>query len=456
MPAISDPRILVADDQRDVREALRLLLKGEGCTVETVSSPGAVLEAIASRDYDLILMDLNYTRDTTSGREGLDLLRRIRQVDAEIPVVAMTAWGTIDIAVEAMRSGAQDFIEKPWDNVRLTNVVCNQIALARALRKGDRLARENSLLRGEVGDSFVAASPAMQSVLQLLDRVAPSDAGVLVTGENGTGKGLVAQLVHERSPRAEAPFITVNMGGVPGSLFESELFGHEKGAFTDARSERVGRFELADGGTLFLDEIANVPLDQQAKLLRVLESGEFERVGSSRTRKVDVRVLCATNADLPRMVEEGGFRKDLYFRLNTVEIRLPPLREHREDIPVLAERFLRTYQQKYGRELEGLEDAALDALVRYDWPGNVRELDHVMERAVLLTSGSRIGAKDLRLELGPGGGEPIRLEDMSLDDAERILIRNALDRYSGNVNRAADALGLSRSALYRRIEKYGL
>src|SRR5438876_12111524 len=317
----SAPRVLIADDQRDVLEALRLLLKGEGYESETAYSPAAVMAALEARDFDAVLMDLNYARDTTSGQEGLDLLARIQRLDGTLPVVVMTAWGTVDLAVEAMRRGARDFVQKPWENARLLTTLATQIALGKALRRGQRLEAENRILRQEAEPAMIAESSAMRPVLELIERVAPSDANVLIFGENGTGKGMVARALHAASRRASRPLVTLNAGGISEGVFESELFGHVRGAFTDARADRVGRFELADGGTLFLDEIANVPAGQQAKLLRVLETGEFERLGSSRTRKVDVRMLSATNADIQEEVSSGRFRQDLLFRLNTIEIR---------------------------------------------------------------------------------------------------------------------------------------
>jgi DNA-binding NtrC family response regulator len=446
-------RILIADDQRDVLGALQLLLKGEPFAVETVTSPTAVLVALGKSGFDALLIDLNYTRDTTSGQEGLDLLRAVRQLEPELPVIVMTAWGTVDVAVAAMREGASDFIEKPWDNQRLLSVLRNQVELGRALRAAKRLKAEKDLLRADAGD-FIAESAVMQPVLQLVGRVAPSDANILITGEAGVGKGELARLAHGRSIRRENAFISVNMGGIADSIFESEMFGHVRGAFTDAKSDRIGRFELADGGTLFLDEIACLPFNLQGKLLRVLESGDYEPVGSSRTRHADVRVISATNGNLRAMVADSAFRDDLLFRLNTVEIKLPALRERREDIMLLATRFLDIYTRKYGRESGGFHRDAAQALLRYPWPGNVRELSHVVERAVLIGSGPQVQAGDLMLERGamPGG---TALEQLKLEEAEEVLIRNALDRCGGNVQAAAEQLGLSRSALYRRMEKYG-
>jgi DNA-binding NtrC family response regulator len=448
------PRLLVADDQPDVLEALKLLLKGAGFEVETAASPRAVLAALEARDFDALLVDMNYTRDTTSGAEGLDLLSRLRAMDGAPPVVVMTAWGSIDGAVEAMRRGARDYVEKPWDNHRLLTTLRTQVELGRALRQSQRLEIENRALRKEGLPELIAESPAMRPVLRVMERVGPSDANVLILGEHGTGKEVAARWLHAASARAERPWIAVNLGGIPDGLFESELFGHVKGAFTDAKADRVGRFELADSGTLFLDEIANLPPAQQAKLLRVLETGEFERVGASRARRADVRVLSATNADVQAEVKAGRFREDLLFRLNTVEIRLPPLRERREDVPALAAYFLRRYAVRYRKPATTVAPDAMQALLRHAWPGNVRELDHTIERAVLLAEGNEIRPRDLGLTAARDGGAS--LEQMSLEEVERVLIQKALARAAGNVSEAARALGLSRSALYRRLQRHGL
>ncbi|HEX2099473.1 MAG TPA: sigma-54 dependent transcriptional regulator, partial [Candidatus Synoicihabitans sp.] len=367
------PRILIADDQPDVLEALRLLLKGEGYHTEAAKSPAAVIKAVESRDYAMALIDLNYARDTTSGQEGLDLLNKLQALDSSLPVVVMTAWASVEVAVEAMRRGARDFVTKPWDNPRLLAIVRNQIELGSAVRAYRRLEQENQILRGKGGPTLIAESVAMRPVLEIISRVGPSDANVLITGENGTGKGVIAQALHAVSVRAGKPFISVNMGGLPEGVFESELFGHVRGAFTDAKSDRAGRFELADSGSLFMDEIGNIPLSQQAKILRTLETGEFERVGSSRTYRANVRLISATNADLQQQVAEGKFRQDLLFRLNTIHIHLPPVRERREDIELLAQHFLKQHVKRYNKSITGFDDGAVQAMREYSWPGNVRE-----------------------------------------------------------------------------------
>ncbi len=453
------PRILLVDDQSPILDALEFLLRPEGYRVDRASSPRAAIECIASETYDAALVDLNYTRDTTSGQEGLALLAEIQGYNSRLPIIVMTAWANVDLAVEAMRRGACDFIQKPWDNARLLTVVRIQIELRRAVRKSEMLEAENRFLRAEGRPVLIAESAAMQPVLELMARIGPSEANVLITGEHGTGKEVVAQTIHALSSRAGRTLVAVNTGALPEGTFESEIFGHVKGAFTDARTDRIGRFELADHGTLFLDEIANVPMRQQAKLLRVLETGELERVGSSKTRKVDVRLLSATNADLQTEAAEGRFRPDLLFRLNTVEIHLPTLRERREDIPALAGHFLSRYATRYRKALDGFEPKALEAMLHYPWPGNVRELDHAVERGVLMTRGAQVDLAGLGLTQArsqPASATAGGLDAMSLEQVESVLIRKALARSSGNVSQAAEALGLSRGALYRRMEKHGI
>ncbi len=447
-------RVLVADDQPSILEAVELLLQPQGIQVDTVRSPQLLLEALGQSDYDVLLIDLNYTRDTTSGKEGLDLLARLQEIDPRLPVIVMTAWGNIDLAVESIKRGARDFIQKPWENERLVSLVRVHAELHQALRLARQLELENRLLRAEGMPEFIAGAPNMQPVLELIAQIGPSDANVLITGEHGTGKEIVAKLLHAASPRARMPLVAVNAGGLPEGTFESEIFGHVKGAFTDARTDRVGRFELANGGTLFLDEIANVPMRQQAKLLRVLETGELERVGSSQTRRVDVRVLSATNALLHEEAAAGNFREDLLFRINTVEIHLPALRDRREDIPLLAAHFLERNRTRYRKQVKGFSPSAMQQMLQYPWPGNVRELEHTVERAVLLCRGEEIEPANLAVSSARPNAPSF--DNMSIDEVESLLIRKVLRRCDGNISQAAEALGLSRAALYRRIEKYGL
>jgi DNA-binding NtrC family response regulator len=454
MPRAGQPyHVLIADDQPAVLDALKMLLCTEGFSVDVARSPQVVLESLSLREYDAVLLDLNYARDTTSGREGIELIERISEIDKQLPLIVMTAWGTIDLAVAAVRRGARDFIQKPWDDERVLVTLKTHAELYQALRRGQRLEAENRLIRNQGRIAFIADSPCMRATLDAIAQVGPSDASVLITGEHGTGKEVVAQVLHRTSLRGDRPLITVNTGGLPEGTFESEMFGHIKGAFTDARTDRIGRFEMADGGTLFLDEIANVPLRQQAKLLRVLESGELERVGCSRTRKADVRVISATNADLRAECAAGTFRQDLLFRLNTVEIHLPPLRERREDIVPLSSHFLSKYSERYSKQIEGFSPEAMEKLSEYAWPGNVRELEHTVERAVIMCRNGKIEVNHLGL---PSSNPPRDLSDMSLEEVEGFLISKALARYSGNISQAAEVLGLSRGTFYRRMEKHGL
>jgi DNA-binding NtrC family response regulator len=453
-PQSQMPQVLIADDQSAVLDALRLLLKEERYRILTAARPVEILKAVEANELDAVVMDLNYARDTTSGKEGLDVLARVRALDATLPIIVMTAYGSVQGAVEAMRRGAADYIEKPWDDERLVAILRTQIELSRARRANERLATENRRLAPNV-PRLIAGSRTMEPVLELIERVAASDANVLITGEHGTGKEVVAQRLHASSNRANRPLITVNAGGLSEGVAESELFGHVKGAFTDAKTDRVGCFELADGGTLFLDEIANMAAKLQAKLLRVLQTGEFQRVGSSRTLRADVRVLAATNADIRAEIAGGRFREDLLYRLNTVEIRLPPLRDRREDIPRLAIHFLGEYAARYRKSVSGFDDAATAAMQAHGWPGNVRELQHAVERAVLMSRTGVITSEDLGLRAA-SPGTAADLSGMTMDAAEKYIIEQALARHAGNVVQAAESLGMSRSALYRRIQHYGL
>ena len=449
-------RILVADDQVDILDALRLLLSDEGYEVTAARSPGEALERLEGAEFDAAILDLNYTRDTTSGQEGLDLMERIRALDPTLPVLVVTAWSSVSGAVEAMRRGARDYIEKPWDDERLLVTVRTQVDLRRALRRSQRLQEANTRLQRGATPTFIGESPAIQQVRQTIERIAPSDAAVLITGEHGTGKEVVATWLHALSERRAKPLVTMNAGGLAEGIAESELFGHAKGAFTDARFDRIGCFELADEGTLFLDEIANMPVRLQAKLLRVLQTGEVQRVGSSRLRFVNVRVLSATNADLPAEIDAGRFREDLLYRLNTVVIHLPPLRERAEDLDALARHFLSHYATRYRKPITGFDDAARKALRAHRWPGNVRELGHAVERGVLMAdpAATLVSARHLGLQDARGSEPPA--DAQSLEDAERVFILKVLARHNGDVRLAAQQLGMSRSALYRRLQQYGV
>ena len=448
-------KVLLADDNHDITEALRLLLSGENYQIYIANSPEQIIANIKNEQPDILLMDLNYSRDTTSGIEGMQLIPQILKIKPDLPIVVMTAWATVKLAVEALHLGAADFIEKPWDNNRLLSILKNQLTLSSTIRQRDQLQEQNRILLAETSDDFIANDPSMKSVMELVNRIAPSDANVLITGENGTGKSQLAKVIHQLSQVADSSMITINMGAIAESIFESEMFGHVKGAFTDARQDRIGRFELANNSSLFLDEIANIPISQQAKLLRVLETGEFERLGSSQTSKASVRLISATNADMKNMIQSDDFRKDLFYRLNTVEIRLPSLRERKKDIIPLAELFLKEKSRRYCRAIDGFCESAISALEAYHWPGNIRELAHAIERAVLMAEGHRISQSDLLLE-SSNSQAPAELNNMTLEQAEKTLIKSALEKADQNVLQASEILGVSRSSLYRRLEKYGL
>jgi len=457
--------ILISDDDADVRSALRYLLQTEGYEVEAVASPAEALSALKKKNFSVLLADLNYSKDTTSGQEGLELISKVSELDSLCAIVAMTAWGSIETAVKAMQAGARDFVLKPWENERLLAIVANQIRLNEAERKSLRLSEENKLLRDELqpaNSEIIWKSAAMQSVMSQLDQVAPSDANILFTGENGTGKSFLVNYVHAHSQRSDAPLIKVNMGSITETLFESEMFGHIKGAFTDAREDRIGRFELAEGGTLFLDEIANTPVSQQAKLLRVLEERQFERVGSSQTRNADCRLISATNGDLEAAVDSGEFRKDLLYRINTITIDIPPLRQRSDDILPLADYFIDQHCKKYNRAALALSGSARSALQSYSWPGNVRELANTLERATVLATDS-IGSELLGLsttdttqEGTAGNNFSTLFSSSTLDEIEKRVIQDRLQAYEGNSLEVADTLGLSKSAFYRHLKKHGI
>ena len=449
-------RVLIADDQADILNALRFLLTDEGYEVSEARSPAEAVQRLEAADFDAAIVDLNYTRDTTSGQEGLDLMERIKALDPTLPVLVVTAWSSVAGAVEAMRRGARDYIEKPWDDERLLVTVRTQIDLRRALRRGQRLQEANARLQRGATPAFIGESAAIREVRQTIERVAPSDAAVLITGEHGTGKEVVAAWLHSLSEHRNKGMVTMNAGGLAEGIAESELFGHVRGAFTDARLDRIGCFELADEGTLFLDEIANMPVRLQAKLLRVLQTGEVQRVGSSRLRYVNVRVLSATNADLPGEIGAGRFREDLLYRLNTLVIHLPPLRDRAEDIVPLSHHFLAHYAARYRKPLAGFDEDAMAAMQAHRWPGNVRELGHSIERASLMadSTATRVSARHLGLQPAARGGQGH--DTVSLEEAERVFIEKVMARHGGDVRLAAQQLGMSRSALYRRLQQYGV
>jgi len=457
----STPSILIADDDKQVITALKLLLKAENYQVTTVNSPEELLRILKRRDFSITLIDLNYQRDTTSGQEGMQLIADIKAIDEQLPIVVMTGYSSVDIAVEAMKLGAADFVQKPWGNDRLLTILSAQVRIRAMAKKGVKLEQENALLRNEISgpkSDIIAQSQSMRQVLDQLKKLALSEMSILLTGENGTGKSMLADYLHQCSVRQSSTFMSVNMGAISESLFESEMFGHVKGAYTDAKENRIGRFELAEGGTIFLDEIANISLAQQAKLLRVLEESQFEKVGSSKTQQVDVRLVSATNAELSQLIEQGKFRQDLLYRLNTVEIKIPALRERREDIMPLAEQFLITFAAKYRLSHLGIDQDATKALMAYDWPGNIRELSHMIERAIFLSQNGVITITDLGLsqESSPQDNSHFDMENESLDSIEKHIIVNRLQRFDNNCQETAESLGLSRSSYYRRLEKHNI
>jgi DNA-binding NtrC family response regulator len=457
--------ILIADDDSRILTALKLLLKAENYQVTTVTSPKACMHTLQQNHYSLALIDLNYHADTTSGDEGLQLIADIKQLDEQLPVVVMTGYSSIEVAVEAMKLGAVDFVQKPWGNDRLLSVIQAQIRIGDMQHQGIKLAQENALLRDQISAKsagIVADSLVMKQLLTQLEKLAQSDMNILLTGENGTGKSMFAEYLHQCSGRNSYPFIAVNMGAISENLFESEMFGHVKGAFTDAKENRIGRFELAEGGTLFLDEIANIHSSQQAKLLHVLEAHQFEKVGSSKTQKVDVRMVSATNSNLAELIEQGQFRQDLLYRLNTVEITIPPLRERIADIKPLAVHFLAQHAEKYRLPQGEFAKQAQEALQAYAWPGNIRELNHMIERAIFLRQGQVITAADLGLNNSTLDQFPnpklenIDISHASLDVIEKTIIKQRLEQFNYNSQETASSLGLSRSAYYRRLEKHNL
>ncbi|CAM2065678.1 Sigma-54-dependent Fis family transcriptional regulator [Sulfidibacter corallicola] len=443
--------VLIVDDMPDVRMSADYALSDQGFAILEAESPQQALALLTEHEIDVVLFDMNYTRDTTSGEEGLAFLEKMQSMNDTFACVAMTAWSSVDLAIQAIKKGASDFIEKPWDNQRLLQIVTQQTQLIQLRRQNRALRQQCNAFEAH---NLLWRSRPMLKLKAHLERLATTDATILLTGENGCGKSSIAKVIHQLSGRRDASFVTVNMGAIPESLFESEMFGHRRGAFTDARENRIGRFEMATGGTLFLDEIANIPLAQQAKLLRVLESREYEPVGSSRTQKANARIVCATNANFEELLSQGTFRTDLYYRLNTIELRIPPLRERRDDIMPLAYHFAETHATRYQRPKVTFSPEAEKTLLEYEWPGNIRELSHTVERAILLTHNAVVESHDLHLRFPKSQTHQLPL--MTLDEAEHVLITKALDETGGVVAEAAQILGISKSAMYRRMEKFGI
>jgi DNA-binding NtrC family response regulator len=447
--------ILVIDDMPDVRLSVNFLLSNHGYHVLEASSPFEALTVLKAQAVDLVLMDMNYQTDTTSGQEGLDFLHKLKTENIIVPVVAMTGWSSVDVAVKAMQQGANDFVEKPWDNQRLLQVIKQQIQYSGLKKQHQRLQQNNQKNATNHADEFIWQSSAMNLLMSEIERLAQTDATILLTGENGTGKSSLANLIHQKSSRSHHNLVTVNMGAIAESLFESEMFGHKKGAFTDAKETRMGRFEMANEGSLFLDEIGSIPLAQQAKLLRVLETNEFEMVGSSITQRSNIRLISASNANFANLIATERFRPDLYYRLNTIELHVPALRERVADIMSLARHFVLKHSLRYNRLNMSLADDVEDKLISYPWPGNIRELSHMMERAVLLSANEKITANDIPLKASLVAQDD-EISFMTLDKAEQQLLKQALSKTRGSVIDAAQLLGISKSAIYRRMEKYDI
>lgn len=451
--------ILVVDDNEDLLLAARLFLKQHLSIVHTEQDPRKLPTLLNNENYDVILLDMNFTMDATSGVEGFMWLDKILMIDPSAVVILITAFGDVEMAVKAVKSGATDFVLKPWQNEKLLATISSALNLRYSKLEVDRLRSREKQLSRDIDQRYhdmIGVSPAIQKVFATIEKVAATEADILILGENGTGKELVARALHRQSPRADEVFISVDMGAIAESLFESELFGHMKGAFTDAKENRPGRFELASGGTLFLDEIGNLSLAMQAKLLSVLETRRVTRLGSNKPKDIDIRLICATNMPIYDMVARNDFRQDLLYRINTVEINLPPLRERHEDIALLVDHFLRIFAKKYQKTIAGVSAPAKKKLERYQWPGNIRELIHTLERSVILAESQILQPTDF---LFPETGQEVEgvvFDSYNLDDVEKTVIRKALKKHGGNISHAAKELGLTRTSLYRRMEKYGL
>jgi len=451
--------ILIVDDNEDLLLAARLFLKQHFFLVHTERDPAKIPLLLQNESYDVILLDMNFTMDATSGVEGFLWLEKILQSDPSAVVIMITAYGDVEIAVKAIKAGATDFVLKPWQNEKLLATISSALNLRYSRLEVDRLRSRQKQLSNDIDQKYhdmIGVSPAIRSVFVTIEKVAATEANILILGENGTGKELVARALHRQSPRSDEVFINVDMGAIAETLFESELFGHVKGAFTDARESRPGRFELASGGSLFLDEIGNLSLAMQAKLLSVLETRKITRLGSNAPREIDIRLICATNMPLYDMVARNEFRQDLLYRINTVEIQLPPLRERREDIALLVDHFLGIFSKKYKKPVAGVSVPAMKKLERYCWPGNIRELIHTLERAIILTESRVLQPADFLFPDAEADDEGVIFDNYNLEDVEKLVIRKALKKHEGNVSHAARDLGLTRTSLYRRMEKYGL
>lgn len=451
--------ILIVDDDEDVLQAARLLLKQNGVTVHTEKTPDKIPGLLKSYKYDVVLLDMNFHDDVSSGEEGFYWLQKIRETDPSISVILITAYGDIDKAVKAVKEGATDFVLKPWQNEKLVTTVLAALKLTDSLREVATLKEQQLQLSAEIDHHYkeiIGRSPAMLEVLQMIEKVAATEANVLILGENGTGKELIARALHRRSDRRERIFVNVDMGAIPETLFESDLFGYKKGAFTDAKEDKAGRFEVAHGGTLFLDEIGNIPLNLQSKLLTVIQNRKVTRVGAIEPRPIDIRLVCATNKSLQEMVKEGDFREDLLYRINTIEIHLPPLRDRREDIETLVEHYVKLYASKYKKSELAVSKGAVQKLEGYAWPGNIRELQHAIERAVIMTSGNELTEEDFLLVRTGSNKEASLSDDLTLEELEKAALKKALQKHKGNITKTAEELGLTRASVYRRIEKFGL
>ena len=452
-------KLLIIDDDEDVLYSARLLLKQHYSIVRTEKDPKQISSILRDERYDVILLDMNFSGDATSGTEGFEWLKRILQIDHSAVVVLITAYGNIEMAVKAIKEGATDFVLKPWQNEKLLATISSAMKLSESKREIEVLLSKQKQLTSDLDSHFqeiIGASDEMQRVFSTIKKVAATDANVLIVGENGTGKELVARAIHRKSKRSENIFLSVDVGSLSESLFESELFGHVKGAFTDAKEDKAGRFETASGGTLFLDEIGNLTKNLQVKLLTVLQNRQVTRLGANMPNPIDIRLICATNLPSEELRSENQFRQDLLYRINTVEIQLPPLRNRADDIPLLADHFIRMYSQKYGKPVKRLDEEAAKQLRWYHWPGNVRELQHLIERIIILNDSETLTANDLHLSPGSNQVEIIPFNNYQLEEAEKLLIIKAVSKHDGNLTRAAKELGITRAALYRRLEKYGL